>query len=125
MPQMTNVQLLNTAGTLVDMHMVTTQQGATPAEWTERTGIFQHDARATLLVRKSASGQTDKATLRIRLPLVNQVTGQVESTDTVNVEFTMSRKGSTANRYNLAALIQSALALPIIGEAVVFGSPMN
>lgn len=124
MPQMTNIQLFNNAGP-VDMHMVTTQQGTTPAEWTERTGIFQHDTRVTLLVRKSASGQTDKATLRVRLPLVNQVTGQVESTDTVNVEFTMSRKGSTVNRNNLVALIKEALALPVIMEAVVFGSPMN
>lgn len=125
MPQMTNVQLTNKAGTTVDMHMVTSQQGTSPAEWTQRTGYFQRDLRATLLIRKSASGQTDKATLRIRLPLVNQVTGQVESTETVNVEFTMSRKGSTANRYNLVALIHSALALPEIEEAVVFGSPMN
>lgn len=131
MTQLVNLNLVpnqDDTSTTLEFHAVSGQMGTIPSEWVTRNTSFEQAKRLTMLVRKSATGKTDKVTLRLRTPVIqsSMMAGQsVVDYNTVSVEATLPRSGTVNHRTELLSLMITALQQVSVAESFIYASPHN
>lgn len=118
MPAITSTSLTKvTPSGTVTMTAINGQSGQEPASWKNVAAVTYEAAETLTLSVKQASTQNMRVTCRLKVPLLN-ATNEVTSTATVNIEVTMPRKSTAADRSNIRSYVTGVIGTAFWQQAL-------
>lgn len=118
MPAITSTSLTRvTPAGSVNLTAINGQSGQEPASWKNVAAVTYEAAEALTLSVKQASAQNMRITYRLKVPLLD-VTNNITSTVTVNIEVTMPRKSSAVDRSNIRSYVTGMVGTTFFQQAI-------